>query len=330
MLSGPTGWAGAKLLFYFGRHSFGSFQYSRLASSPASYIPYTRQWLLLSLFTIYWYCLQGILAHPCFLINSGAKEYLLKTRQLSICWVLQSIGSRRPCRSTRWDYLLRTSCVVAVQMETAPAKSSFGYSLVVFTKNSFIAAVTDLPWAGRQSKDCGFDQYANPEDHDLILRMNTQQKLNIPCNDNSWGHGEGMPNSVLTTNSQKLTADLQEMPRSHVFHPTKANLVPRSLFREPISIHTVLFKRGIINISLSRPYHTRSGGGKKWQDRLESCQWEPMIIFCKAFPKFPSRPLQLAAPVQLPTSLFLSASIMLYSKGFTLKEATCIHKRFSM
>lgn len=43
MLPGPAGWAGTKLLFYFGRHSFGSFQYSRLASSPASYIPNTTQ-----------------------------------------------------------------------------------------------------------------------------------------------------------------------------------------------------------------------------------------------------------------------------------------------
>lgn len=60
-------------------------------------------------------------------------------------------------------------------METAPV-----IAFVIFTKNSFIAAITDLPWAGRQSKDCGFDQCAHSEDHDLIHRMNTQQKLSIP------------------------------------------------------------------------------------------------------------------------------------------------------
>lgn len=73
--------------------------------------------------------------------------------------------------------------------------------------------------------------------------------------------GRGMPDSILTNNSQKMTADLQEMPRSHVFHPTKANLVPRSLFREPISIHTVLFNRGKVTSPYPDPI-TGQGEGR--------------------------------------------------------------------
>lgn len=182
MLPGPTGWADTKLLFYFGRHSFGSFQYSRLASSWASYIPYTAQgngscWACL-LFT-------GIASKGFW--HTPASWWTAEQR--SIClghasWVfaeysralalggLVGQGDEIVCWEPpvwwqgRWEQLLqRAASVIA---------------FVIFTENGFIAAVTDLPWAGRQSKDCGFDQYANPEDHDLIHRMNAQQKPNIP------------------------------------------------------------------------------------------------------------------------------------------------------
>lgn len=268
MLPGPTGWADTKLLFYFGRHSFGSFQYSRLASSRASYIPYTAQGN-----GSCWACLLFIGIASKGFWHTPASWWTAE--QMSIClghasWVFAEYSraeySRGPCRSTRWDCLLRTSCVVAGQMGTAPAKSSFGYSLCYIYRERLHCCRYRLTVSGETEQGLWVWPVCKPWRSWSYPQNERAAKAQIsPCNDNSWGHGEGDA-KFYPSNSQKMIDDLQEMPRSHVFHPTKANLVPRSLFREPVTHSHRFIQRRQINISST--YRTRSGGGKKW---LESC-----------------------------------------------------------